>query len=290
MVKTSASGDASAFLNVKGAGQLATGAVVLGLLKQLLRNTYAHLVNEKLGLASSDLMQFRLYQATNRIYRLESMLYMSAAMYDCFEPEGGSAGSLAGPNLELEAASVKVAAAEAGQEVCSSLRAIFGSRHPFASTALDLVYALDGLLDSSLHNRVLLGRRSVQYYASDGGGGGVGSSSSSSPSLLSRRHRFLPKAPIYSVLNYLKFRKLSAGSDYLTRKMTKYAHHNLHSACEWIESCLNRLEFANSFLIGVYGEQVRRRSIWELFPPILTPISFQPPPPFRRCSRPSRWS
>ena len=266
VVKTSASGDASAFLNVKGAGQLATGAVVLGLLKQLLRNTYAHLVNEKLGLASSDLMQFRLYQATNRIYRLESMLYMSAAMYDCFEPEGGSAGSLAGPNLELEAASVKVAAAEAGQEVCSSLRAIFGSRHPFASTALDLVYALDALLDSSLHNRVLLGRRSVQYYASDGGGGG---GESSSPSLLSRRHRFLPKAPIYSVLNYLKFRKLSAGSDYLTRKMTKYAHHNLHSACEWIESCLNRLEFANSFLIGVYGEQVRRCCLF------LGAISFQ---------------
>src|SRR5699024_937782 len=127
--------------------------------------TYAHLVNEKLGLAASDLMQYRLYQATNRIYSLESMLYMTAAMYDSFEMGGPTAGS--GANLECEAATVKVAAAEAGAEVCASLRAVFGSRHPFASTALDLIYSLDAFLDCSMQNRVLLGRRSLHCYTGD---------------------------------------------------------------------------------------------------------------------------
>lgn len=238
--------DLSAFLNVKGAGQLATGAVILGLLKQLLRNTYAHLVNEKAGLAGSDLLQYRLYQATSKIYGLESMLYMSAAMYDCFEVDGaGGTGGPTSANMECEAATVKTAAAEAGFQVCESLRSIFGSRHPFASTASDLIYALDAHLDTSLHNRLLLGRRAVEVYT--GSSGAYGNK---------KRFNFTPKAPVYSVVNYLRHRKLQAGSDFLNREMTKFAHHNLHSACEWIESCLNRLEFSNSFLVNVYGEKV----------------------------------
>lgn len=229
---TRAQKDISDFANIKGCGQLATSAVILGMMKQLLKNTYAHLVNEKLGLAHSELMQYKLYQVTSKIYSLESMLYMTAAMFDSFER---------GVNLEGESIAVKSMATSVGYSICHEMRSIFGSRFPFASTALDLIYSLDSLLDSSVHNRVLLGQRALLHYKSNSG-----------PQ--KSKLDLFAKAPIYSVKNYLKYRKLQRGSEFLTKEMTKYAHHNLHSACEWIESCINRLEYSSHLLINQNDE------------------------------------
>ena len=216
------------FLNIKGCGQLSLSAVILGLLKQLLKNTYAYLINEKIGLSKCELVQYKLYQVTSKIYSLESMIYMTAAMFDSFEQ---------GVNLEGESITVKTLATEYGFDVCHELRNIFGSRFPFSSTAIDLIHFFDSFLDTSLENRILIGQNALHHYREN---------------KLEGKSKSLIKAPIYFIKNQLRYKKLKNNDEILTHDMTKYIHHNMHIACDWIESCINRLEHSVGLNFDTY--------------------------------------
>ncbi|KAJ6221492.1 hypothetical protein RDWZM_000037 [Blomia tropicalis] len=232
----SARQDLTHIFNIKGCGQLATSAVVLGLLKQLLKNSYSYLVNNKLGLTECELVQHKLYQATSKIYSLESMIYMTAAMYDSLE---------SGANFESETMATKSLAIQYGYFVLEELRSIFGYRFPFSSTSMELIHSFDTFLDTSHSNRLLLGHRATEAYMKQFGFG---------------KSRSTYISSIYSVSNYLKYRKLSRRYDVLTHEMTKYIHHNLHSACDWIESCLNRLDYSTNFNVNLYGKDLLHKN------------------------------
>ncbi|OTF75025.1 Acyl-CoA dehydrogenase-like protein [Euroglyphus maynei] len=223
------------FNNVKGCGQLAVSAFLLGLLKQLQKNSYAHLVNNRLGLTDCELVQYKLFGSTCQIYALESTIYLTAAMYDSFER---------GANLAAESMTAKTKAVEYAYDVIGELRSLFGSRYPFSSTVYDLVYYLDSFLDSSLNNRMSLAEEAAKHYKTF-------------EDMTMNRLRFIEKGPIHSVKRYLRQRKLRRHETMLTREMTKYVHHNLHSACDWIEHCIILLQFSMHYLSNLH-QQVSR--------------------------------
>ena len=220
------------FNNVKGCGQLAVSAFLLGLLKQLQKNTYAYLVNNRLGLTDCELVQYKLFRSTCQIYGLESMIYLTAAMYDSFER---------GADLASESITAKTKTVEYAYDVISELRSLFGSRYPFSSTVHDLVYYLDSFLDSTLNNRMFLAQNAAKYYKTF-------------EDMTLNRLRFIEKGPINSIQRYLRQRKLRKHETFLTREMTKYVHHNLHTACDWIEHLIILLQFSMHYISTLHKE------------------------------------
>ncbi|KAH7641174.1 acyl-coa dehydrogenase-like protein [Dermatophagoides farinae] len=225
------------FNNVKGCGQLAVSAFILGLLKQLQKNTYAYLVNNRLGLTDCEFVQYKLFASTCKIYGLESMIYLTAAMYDSFER---------GANLGGESITIKTKAVEYAYDVIGELRSLFGSRYPFSSTVYDLIYYLDSFLDCSMNNRMLMANEAVKHYKTF-------------EDMTLNRFNFIPKEPINTIRHYLKQRKLRRYETYLTREMTKYVHHNLHAACDWIEHLINLLQFSMHYLSTIHQEKFQQQ-------------------------------
>lgn len=229
--------DISEFLNIKGCGQIAISAVILGLLKQLQKNTYSYLINQNIELLNCELVQYKLFQATSKIYSIESMLYLTAAMFDSFESDF---------NLQGESIAVKTLATDYAFDVFHNLRSIFGPRHPISSSAMEFVNFFDSFLCSSLKNRILLGQSAIKHYLKH------------NPDYQSLRSQSSPASSIYVLKNYLKYRKVRRGLMFSSKKLQQYVHHNLQSATDWIENSLNQLEYSTNFLLNSPGVSVIR--------------------------------
>ncbi|UXI20143.1 poly(U)-binding-splicing factor [Sarcoptes scabiei] len=226
------------FNNTKGCGMLATSAVILGLLKQLQRNTYANLVNNRIGMTNCEIVQYKLFQTTCKIYSIESMLYLTAAMFDSFER---------GIDIGSESIATKTLTIEYAFDIITELRSLFGARYPFSSLAYDLIFYLDSFLDSTFNNRLLLAKNCARHYTNF------------EEILLPNNLNFYIKWPIYSLKNHLKQRKLRKYETKLTREITKYIHHNMHSACDWIEHSVNLAQFSIYYLKNLHKEEILER-------------------------------
>ena len=219
-------------LNVKACGQIAVSAVVLGLLKQLLRNTYDFVINERIGLSECEIIQKILSESTRKIYAIESMLYMTAAMFDSFE---------AGYDCSLEAITVKTLTTEYAFDVIKNLRSIYGSRYLVSSTAHDLINVFDSFLDCSTNNRMYLalrGLRMAGQWRHDH----------------IRRLRLSPLYPVHAVKNYLGAIKRRRDLIDFDLDLSGYVHPNLQSAAEWIETCVKKFDLSGEQLLTTYGK------------------------------------
>ena len=221
--------DMRQILNMKGCAHITTSALMVGMMKQLLKNTYAHLVNEKLGLINCETVQYKLYKATSMIYSVESMLYMTAAMYDSFET---------GADLEAESSATKILATNNAYAVFQELRSIFGSRYPFFTTSMDLISSLDSMFETTLHTRLRIANKVIDNFAK-------------TDAPLDNRNNFL-RASVYNIKNYLKYRQLKKHSDLLSKEITKYVHHHFYDSSLWIESCVNRLEYSVNMMVNLF--------------------------------------
>ncbi|CAG2102531.1 unnamed protein product, partial [Medioppia subpectinata] len=225
--------------NVKACGQVVSGAVVLGLLKQLLRNTYDFLINERIGLTECELTQKILAECTRKIYAIESMVYLTAAMFDSFQT---------GADFSLESNAVKTMATEYAYDVIKNLRAIYGSRYPVSSTALDLINVFDSFLDCSINNRIYLSLRGVRTqgkWRHDH----------------IRRMRLAPLYPIYAMKYFIGAVKTRRDQIDLDLDLCGYVHPNLKPAAEWLEYCVKKLDYASNALLMKYGKQKLRQEI-----------------------------
>lgn len=222
----------SEFSNVKGCGQLAISSIILGLLKQLQKNTYSYLINKRIGLTNCELIQYKLFQSTCKIYALESIIYLTAAMFDSFQK---------GIELNNESITAKTLAIEYSYEIIGDLRNLFGSRYPFSSTVYDLIYYIDSFLHSSMDNRMYLAREAVEHYKAN-------------LNFTTNRMELMQKFPLYAIKLFLQQRKLRTKNMILTKELNKYIHHNLHAACDWIEHCVNQLQFSLYYITNFHKE------------------------------------
>lgn len=218
------------FYNKIGCGQLSSSAVILGLLKQMLRNTYAYLINKRTGLLESELIQYRLYQATCKIYSIESTLYLTAAMFDSFEADS---------NFDAECRAVKTLAIEHAYDVVRDIRSIFGSKYPYSSSVLELVSQLDTFLDSAHHNRLAIAQNAIVNYIKFN-------------PCDQNKFRAVILAPVYNIKKYMSYRKLRSYKTFEDKEMTKYVHHNLHVVCHWINDSIVKLDHSCEWLINFH--------------------------------------
>ncbi len=219
-------------LNVKGCGQIASSAIVLGIVKQLLRNTYDLLINERIGLTECEIVQNILTDATRKVYAIESMLYLTAAMFDAFEP---------GADCGLEALTVKTLATDYAYDIIKDLRSIHGSRYLVSSTAHDLINVFDAFLDCSINNRMYLGLRGMKKQGSwrhDH----------------IRKMRLGPLYPVYALKHYIGFAKNRRDNPRLDLDLCGYIHPNLKPAADWVEYCLKRLDYGSELLLMRFGK------------------------------------
>ncbi|XP_054168792.1 complex I assembly factor ACAD9, mitochondrial-like isoform X2 [Oppia nitens] len=221
-------------LNVKACGQLASSAIILGILKQLLRNTYNFVVNERVGLSECDIIQKILSESTQKIYAIESMLYLTAAMFDSFET---------GSDMTLESIAVKTKATEFGYDVIKNLRSIYGSRYPVSSTAHDLINVFDSFLDCSINNRMYLALRGVRMHGQWNHDH-------------IRRMRLSPLYPVYMLKSYLKSVRARRDNISLDLDLVGYCHPNLRSAAEWLEYCVKKLDFVTQQVLIKHGKNI----------------------------------
>ena len=220
-------------LNVKACGQLATSAVVLGLLKQLLKNTYNFIVNERVGLSECEIIQKILSESTRKIYTIESMLYLTAAAFDSFET---------GSDISLESIAVKTMATENAFDVIKNLRSIYGSRYPVSSTAHDLINIFDSFLDCSVNNRMYLalrGLRTQGQWRHDH----------------IRRMRLSPMYPVYVIKHFLgAIKKRRSDTLDFDLDLCGYLHPNLKWGADWLEFCVKKLDLSGEQLLKYHGK------------------------------------
>ncbi|CAG2173501.1 unnamed protein product [Oppiella nova] len=224
---------ATTALNVKACGQVVSGAIVLGVLKQLLRNTYDYVVNERVGLTECEITQKMLAEATRKIYAIESMTYLTAAMFDSFQT---------GADFSLESIAVKTLATEYAYDVVKNLRSIYGSRYLVSSTAHDLINVFDSFLDCAINNRMYLALRGVRnqgQWRHDN----------------IRRLRLSPLYPVYMLKHYIGAIKSRRDNIDLDLDLCGFVHPNLKPAAEWLEYCLKKLDYSSNGLLIRHGKQ-----------------------------------
>ena len=61
---------------------------MLGQMKNSLEQVYLYLLTEKIALTDTAVISHLLTEMTERVYALESALYLSAATFDAFKPIG----------------------------------------------------------------------------------------------------------------------------------------------------------------------------------------------------------
>lgn len=217
------------FLNIVGCAHLAVSAVITGVMKQMLKNTYAYLINQKPGLLNCELSQYRLFEATCKVYSLESMLYMAAAMFDSFDKKS---------IIYNECLAANVVATESSFEVVRDLKDLFGMRSANISSSLEFVHSLGNYVDSTTHSRSRLSNNGIHHFKNH--------------IHLDEKLSFSLKIPVYSTSQYAKYRKTLKQSAILDQNMTKYVHHNLHTICSWISDSINKLSYSTDLLMNVH--------------------------------------
>lgn len=235
-------------LNVKGIGQLASSAIILGALKQALRNMYEFLVYDKVGLTNCQATQLLLSQCTNKIYSLEALLYLTASMYDAFET---------GSDCHLEALTVKTFATTYAHEIIQIFQSIYGTRCLLTSSIHDLINVFDSFLDGAIHNRMYLAVRGVKTTGAWKHG-------------LIRRLRLAPFYPVYTIKYFIRQMRNRRDSVPLTMDFPGHLHPTLKSPGEWLEYTLKRLEYGVEILFFRHGQvrhlkEIAERKLNQLF-------------------------
>lgn len=221
-------------VNIKALGQLATSAVIMGILKDTMRMTYQHLLSYKPGLLDCDIIQRKLTGVTSKIFALESMVYYIAGMYD---------GLKDGFDAHMETTVLKVIANEYAYECLKDLQDICSSDMFIISKIQDQINMFDSFLDGNIYNRLYLATMGVIWFAR-------------SKNMHLNQLRLAPWYPGY----YLKsmIRERAQRADYLTLNADIYGHlhPSLKDAGEQLEYIVKRVKYASESLVMRFGKDV----------------------------------
>lgn len=223
-------------VNIKGLGQTATCAVVLGILKDTLRGVYKYLLNEKRGILNCDIIERKLTSVTGKIFALESMVYYIAGMYDGLED---------GFDAHMEAAILKIVTNEYAYEVLQELQHISGSEMFMISKLQDQINILDAFLDGNIYNRLYLSTMGIIWFAR-------------SKNMHLNQLRLAPWYPGYFIKHMIKeraetgnFLTLDGSADVLGM-----LHPSLKEAGLNLEYILKRVKYASENLCMKFGKDV----------------------------------
>ena len=220
------------FFNIKGIGQLAVSAVLLGILKSSLRDTYDYVINEKIGLKDCEIIKKILNKATENIYCIESTLYLATAMFDAFKDE---------TDCSLECLAVKILTNDLAHKVIRDLRSIHGSRYVSCSNIYDLINVFDSFLDCSINNRMFLalkGLHTVGEWRHD----------------YVRKQRLAPLYPVHAIKAYIKQMRHRNDNEKLNLDLCGYLHPRLKSPADWLEYSVKRMDYAAEILLIRHGK------------------------------------
>ncbi|UXI20144.1 hypothetical protein NH340_JMT06087 [Sarcoptes scabiei] len=140
-------------LNIQSTNHLLNVAVLLGLMKQLHNDIFQFKINEKY--CHNQLMRSCLAEITSLIYSIESMLYFTSSHFDIF--------GLDRIDLHLEALILQILGAEYCQKSIKTILFLFGPKTLSSIFSMDILNLLNGLLDSSLSNRMLLASYGLRH-------------------------------------------------------------------------------------------------------------------------------
>ncbi|XP_074605727.1 complex I assembly factor ACAD9, mitochondrial-like isoform X2 [Brevipalpus obovatus] len=138
--------------NIQAIGYLGVSAYILGMLKGLMKDTYAYLTKERTPLLECQTMERILCDVTEKIYTVESCLYLTSQAYDSFDNVD------ADPEMYLEGAICKIIAIEAAHDSLRLLQSALGSEMLITSPAIDFINTLDSYLNNTVFHRVNLGK------------------------------------------------------------------------------------------------------------------------------------
>jgi hypothetical protein len=221
-------------VNVKALGQLATSAVILGILKDTLKITYQHLLNSKRGLLECDIVERKLTGVTSKIFAIESMVYYIAGMYD---------GLKDGFDAHMESTILKVVANEYAYASLKDLQDICSSDMFIVSKIQDQINMFDSFLDGNIYNRLYLATMGVLWFAR-------------SKNMHLNQLRLAPWYPGYFLKSMIRER--AQRGDYLTLNADIYGnlHPSLKDAAVQLEYILKRVKYAAESLCLRFGKDV----------------------------------
>lgn len=221
-------------VNVKALGQLATCSVVLGILKDSLKMTYKHLLDNKRGILNCDIIERKLATVTAKIFAIESMVYYISGMYD---------GLKDGFDAHMESTICKIVTNEYAYDCLRDLQLICGSDMFIVSKIQDQVNIFDAFLDGNIYNRLYLSTMGILWFAR-------------SKNAHLNHLRLAPWYPGYFVKSMI--REISERRDYLTinADIYGYVHPSLKDAATNLEYILKRVKYATESLIHRHGKDV----------------------------------
>lgn len=219
-------------VNIKALGQLATCSVTLGLLKDILRQTYKNLIDNKSGLLSCDIVKRKLACVTIQIFSIESMVYYIAGMYDGLE------GSF---DTHMEASILKIVTNEYAYSILQELQQLNGSDMINVSKFQDQFNIYDAFLDGSVYNRLYLSTMGIIWFARN-----------QNTSL--NKLRLAPWYPGYFVKSL--FRETIERNDWMVLRADIYGllHPALKQAAVNLEFLIKRVKVAAQLICSRHGK------------------------------------
>lgn len=221
-------------VNIKALGQLATCSVVLGILKDALRMTYKHLLDNKRGLLTCDIIERTLTNVTGQIFSIESLVYYIAGMYDGLEE---------GFDAHIEATILKIITTEFSYDILRQLQMLSGSDMFIISKLQDQINIFDSFLDGNIYNRLYLATSGVIWFAR-------------SKNMHLNKLRLLPWYPGYFIKNLIRER--SERNDYLTldADIVGHLHPSLRDVATRLEYVVKRVKYAAETICMQHGKDV----------------------------------
>lgn len=219
-------------VNIRALGQVATSAVILGLLKDLLRSTYAVLLDKRRGILNCDIIERKLTEVTSRIFAIESMVYYIAGMYD---------GLKDGFDAHMEATILKIVVNEYAQDCVQIIQQICGSDMFITSKIQDQINIFDSFLDGNIYNRLYLATMGIIWFAR-------------SRNMHLNKLRLAPWYPGYFLKHM--FKEKSERGDHLTldADIQGNLHPSLSDAAANLEYIVKRVKYASEMICMRHGK------------------------------------
>lgn len=221
-------------VNIKALGQLATCSVTLGLLKDIMRQTYKHLIDSKRGLLSCDIVRRKLASITMKIFSIESMVYYIAGMYDGLED---------GFDAHMETSILKIITNEYAYNILQELQQLCGSEMYCVSKYQDQFNIYDAFLDGSVYNRLYLSTMGVIWFARNN-------------NTTLNKLRLTPWYPGYFMKHLIK--ETIERNNWLTLKADIYGqlHPSLKDAAVNLEFILKRVKHGTQLMCMRHGKDI----------------------------------
>ncbi|XP_015782012.1 uncharacterized protein LOC107359929 [Tetranychus urticae] len=227
-------------LNIRGLGLLGTSATILGLMKSLLNDCYRYLLKQRTPLLDCQTVERLLCNITNKIYSLESCLYMTSQAYDAFDNIN------ADPEQNLEASVCKILAIEMAHEIIESIQSIYGSQMLITSPLHDFINLLDSYLDNSVAHRVNVGMSGMWfagYYKND----------------RIRKRRLAPFFPMYRVYELMNEYKLGKEKPKLIYDLRGHVHPSLGEEADKLETLSLKFGLGVEWVLKRWAKETVRR-------------------------------